>query len=61
MKQAKGKRYFSPDRGWTIQELKSFNRNRTHNGINLLKYFINQYNRKIRRLFNKKIKEAQDD
>ena len=57
MKEVKGKRFIVPDKGWTIAEFKCQHHHRRHNGINLVKYFVNQNQRKIRKFFKKIIKE----
>lgn len=57
MKQAKGKQYICPDKCWYISDEKLRKRKKS----NAKRYWINQCYRRLRRLFNKKIREVQDD
>lgn len=55
------KRYIPPDKGWKIAEAKRNNwwgkHHSTYNGKNMKVYWLNVFNRKLRRFFNKMIKE----
>ena len=53
------KRYFAPDVGWNIWECKFRNRWGRYNHKNGKRYWLNIFNRKLRRFFRKKIKEEQ--
>lgn len=57
------KKYIQPDPAWNIAEAK---RNKwwgkhhnTYNGKNMKVYWLNVFNRKLRRFFKKEIKEGQ--
>lgn len=57
MKSSKGKELIQPDRGWFICEYKHIRRDKNK----IKKFYLNQFNRKLRQLFKKIIsKEASD-
>lgn len=53
MKASKGKEFIQPDPGWYISERKFIKKDRGRTK----KYFINKFNRKVRKIFLKLIKE----
>lgn len=56
------KRYIPPDKGWNIADSKrglSCGRRKTHQGKNAKVYWLNVFNRKLRKFFNKMIKEEE--
>ena len=53
MKASKGKEFIQPDPSWFISERKSIKKDRGRTK----KYYINKFNRKVRKIFLKLIKE----
>ena len=53
MKTSKGKEFIQPDPNWLISERKLINKDRGRTK----KYYINKFNRKVRKKFLKLIKE----
>lgn len=55
------KRVIPPDKGWNIRESKHsimWGRRKTYGGKNIKVYWLNVFNRKLRRFFKKEIKNA---
>ena len=53
MKASKGKEFIQPDPGWFISGRKDIKKDRGRTK----KYYINKFNRKVRKIFLKLIKE----
>lgn len=58
MKTSKGKNLIVPDKGWLISDSKTRKR---HYKINLKRFFVKTFNRRLRQFFKKEIKNVAEE